>query len=288
MQTIWQLTYETIPGNGEQTRTFKSFALVKQEMKKMISRIDILSCTEDIRKGPHTVYRMAMADFLDDYVKRETFLGKKDRLPSDNPYDYEMLKTSPVGDSDGEAVDGIAAEDEVDDDLEDFDIDISKNNLCFDSYYEGRPHLATNMVTMEDEKEIYDFEFYMDRPAAEGKFRELQIRIVPLEYWGTSAYPLLILEALNHSYEHLDQKRLSWHIEAVHNTKIERKAIGRNIALLQDLGYDIRHDGAGYYIHKKASSLSEEEWQLIETSILNNPALDEAKKRQLIGKLSQL
>jgi biotin operon repressor len=112
--------------------------------------------------------------------------------------------------------------------------------------------------------------------------------LTPLQYWGTSSYPMLILRTLENSQEPLDQQRIISHIEAAYDTTIERKAIGRNITLLKDLGYDIQHNSEGYFIPKKAISLEQEDFQTIVESIKTNEALDEECKRELIDKLFEM
>jgi biotin operon repressor len=140
---------------------------------------------------------------------------------------------------------------------------------------------------MDDENKEYCFEFYVDR-APKNKLRELQMTLTPLQYWGTSSYPLLILRTLENSQEPLDQQRIISHIEATNDTTIERKAIGRNITLLKDLGYDIQHNGDGYFIPKKAPSLEQDDFQAIVESVNANEALDDDRKHKLIDKLFEL
>ena len=98
----------------------------------------------------------------------------------------------------------------------------------------------------------------------------------------------MILRTFENSKEPLDQQRIISHIEAAYDTTIERKAIGRNIALLKDLGYDIQHNSDGYFIPKKAISLEQEEFQAIVESIKTNKALDHDRKQELIDKLFEM
>ena len=70
MKTIWQLTYETKPGNGEQTKKYKSFAEAKKDIREIISQIYLTPYIKAIRtEGVHKAYRTAMADFLDNYIQ---------------------------------------------------------------------------------------------------------------------------------------------------------------------------------------------------------------------------
>ena len=134
---------------------------------------------------------------------------------------------------------------------------------------------------MDDEAKEYYFRFNVDR-APKSKLREVQMTLTPLQYWGTSSYPLLILRILENSNEPLNQQQIISRIEASYDTTIERKAIGRNIALLRDLGYDVMRDNTGYYITPKNSLLREEDFQVIVESVKANTELDDKRKRELI------
>lgn len=284
MKTIWQLTYETIPGNGEQTKKYKSFAEAKKDIREIISQIYLSPYIKAIRtEGVHKAYRTAMADFLSNYVSRTDFLSADEAIPSDNPDDYEYEKNHKFRDDAGEGVDDEDWYDEEEDidELDDFDIDISRDFLSFDCYYEGEPHLQTDMVVMDDDQKEYSFQFNVDR-APRNKFKEVQMTLTPLQYWGTSSYPLLILRILENSNEPLNQQQIISRIEASYDTTIERKAIGRNIALLKGLGYDVQRDNTGYYITPKNPLLKEEDFQVIVESVKANTELDDKRKRELI------
>jgi hypothetical protein len=142
---------------------------------------------------------------------------------------------------------------------------------------------------MTNEKETYYLDFFVDaRKAPKAKFTGVHMTLTPMQYWGTSAYPLMILRELERSQKPLDQQQIIAYIEAVYDTTVERKAIGRNISLLKDLGYDIQHNGAGYYISKKTSALEQNDFKTIVESINCNDALDDDRKRELIDKLFEM
>lgn len=280
MKTIWQLTYETIPGNGEQTKKYKSFSEAKKDIRKLISQIYISPYLKEIRtEGIHKAYRTAMANFLSNYVSRTDFLSADEAIPSDNPDDYEFEKEPQVKD-DADDNDWDEEDDEYDE-FNDFYISIDREFLSFKCLYEGEPHLQTDMVVMDDDKKEYSFQFYVDR-APRNKFKEVQMTLTPLQYWGTSSYPLLILRILENSNEPLNQQQIISRIEDSYDTTIDRKAIGRNIALLQDLGYDVQRDNTGYYITPKTPLLGEEDFQVIVESVKANTELDDTRKRELI------
>lgn len=291
MKTIWQLTYETKPGNdGVQTKKYKSFAEAKKDIREIISQIYLSPYIKAIRTdGVHKAYRIAMADFLDNYISRIDFLNIDESIPSDNPDDYEFERKSTIENDAGVSVDDDDwyDEDEETDEFADFDISITRDSLFVKCHYEGYPEINTDMLVMDDETKEYYFQFNVER-APKSKLREVQMTLVPLQYWGTSSYPMLILRTLENSQKPLDQQRIISRIEATYDTTIERKAIGRNITLLKDLGYDVQHNSEGYFIPKKAPALEQEDFQAIVESVNANEALDDDRKHKLIDKLFEL
>ena len=290
MKTIWQLTYETKPGNGEQTKKYKSFAEAKKDIREIISQIYLTPYIKAIRtEGVHKAYRTAMADFLDNYISRTDFLNIDESIPSDDPDDYEFELKPTIENDAGVSVDDDDCydEDEETDEFDDFDISITRDSLFVKCHYESYPELNTDMLVMEDETKEYYFHFNVDR-APKSKLREVQMTLTPLQYWGTSSYPMLILRTLENSQEPLDQQRIISHIESAYDTTIERKAVGRNITLLKDLGYDIQHNSEGYFIPKKAIPFEQEDFQAIVESIQVNETLDDERKRELIDKLLEM
>ena len=282
MKKTWTLTYECIPGNGVQKETFKSFDDVKQTVRYLISRIGVQHYTDEMRDGINIPYREAMARFIEGYVSREDFFRVGDALPSDDIADYPYEPEKIKNDSDMYVDDDWYDEDEETDDLNDFDITIREDSLVFECHGDELS-LRTNMVVMDNDEEFYEFKFFAER-VSKNKLRELtiELELTLNQPWGTSAYPVLILKALQNSNEHLNQQEIAT------RTAIERKAVGRNIALLKEIGYDIRHDGRGYYIPKKTSALEQNDFQTIVESINRNDALDDDKKRELIDKLFEM
>lgn len=282
MKKTWTLTYECIPGNGVQKETFKSFDDVKQTVRYLISRIGVQHYTDEMRDGINIPYREAMANFIESYVSRKDFFHDGDALPSDDIADYPYESEKIKNDSDMYIDDDWYDEDEETDELNDFDITIREDSLVFEC---GSDELSlrTNMVVMDEDEELYEFKFFAER-ALQDKLRELtiEVELTLNQPWGTSAYPVLILKVLQNSSEHLSQQEIAT------RTAIERKAVGRNIALLKEIGYDIRHDGQGYYIPKKRSVLEQNDFQIIVESIHCNDALDDDKKRELIDKLFEM
>ena len=282
MKKTWTLTYESLPGNGVQKETFKSFDDVKRTVREMISHIGVQHYTDEIRDGINIPYREAMASFIEGYVAREDFFHVGDALPSDDIADYPYESEKIKNDSDMYVDDDWYDENEETDELDDFDITIREDYLVFECHGDELS-LRTNMVVMDNDEEFYEFKFFTER-APKNKLRELtiELELTLNQPWGTAAYPVLILRALQNSNEHLSQTEIAT------RTAIERKAVGRNIALLKEIGYDIKHNGKGYYIPKKVSVLDQDDFQMIVESINCNNSLDDYKKRKLIDKLFEL
>lgn len=282
MKKTWTLTYESIPGNGVQKVTFKSFDDVKRTVREMISHIGVQHYTDEIRDGINIPYREAMARFIEGYVSREDFFRVGDALPSDDIADYPYEPEKIKNDYDMYVDDDWYDEDEETDELNDFNITIREDYLVFECYGDELS-LRTNMVVMDNDEEFYEFKFFAER-APKNRFRELtiELELTLNQRWGTSAYPVLILKTLQNSNENLNQQEIAT------RTAIERKAVGRNIALLKEIGYDIRHDGRGYYIPKKTSALEQNDFQTIVESINRNDTLDDDRKRELIDKLFEM
>ena len=281
MKKTWTLTYESIPGDGEQRKEYKSFQDVKRKIKELISNIGVQGYTNEIRDGIHATYRAEMANFIENYVSREDFYHENDSLPSDDAADYPYQAEKIKNDSDIYVDDDWYDEDEETDEFNDFDITIQEDYLVFECGKELS--LRTNMVVMDNDEEFYEFKFFSEH-APKNKFRELtiELELTLNQPWGTSAYPVLILQALQNSNEHLGQKQIAT------RTAIERKAVSRNIALLKEIGYNIKHDRKGYYIPKKACALEQKDFQTIVESINCNGTLDDDRKRELIGKLFEI
>ena len=116
----------------------------------------------------------------------------------------------------------------------------------------------------------------------------LQITLSPIHSFGTSAYPLLILRTLEEAIAPMDQRELIAQIQRTHGVTPERKAVGRNVALLKALGYDIRRERGGYVLLRESGSLTEGELRLLTDSVLANAALTADEREALIEKLLTL
>ena len=191
MKKTWTLTYESLPGNGVQKETFKSFDDVKRTVREMISHVGVQHYTDEIRDGINIPYREAMASFIEGYVSREDFFRVGDALPSDDIADYPYEPKKIKNDSDMYVDDDWYDEDEETDELNDFNITIREDYLVFECYGDELS-LRTNMVVMDNDEEFYEFKFFAER-APKNRLRELtiELELTLNQRWGTSAYPVL-------------------------------------------------------------------------------------------------
>ena len=78
-----------------------------------------------------------------------------------------------------------------------------------------------------------------------GRINAVYIRIDERVNYGTSAYPLMVWWALRK--EPRTQKQIVQSIRENRNIVIDRKAVGRHLQLLGDLGFPVRKCAEGYY-----------------------------------------
>lgn len=274
MKTTWLLTYELIyagtPSAGVQTKKYASFAKARAAVRALTRQVDPSPYACEMRKrgGDYAAYRRAMADLLEAFFTREDAREYFGGFPSSDAADY-------------------ATGEEEEDEPEEFEIDIGEDDFFFRYRGGAYPHIETNTVTMADETQDYRFSFYTEE-AETGTLGELQITLSPIHSFGTSAYPLLILRTLEEAIAPMDQRELIAQIQRTHGVTPERKAVGRNVALLKALGYDIRRERGGYVLLRESGSLTEGELRLLTDSVLANAALTADEREALIEKLLTL
>ena len=210
MKEVWRCQWETIPGDGEHTEDFPCLAAAKQAMRQKIAdSIDLNEYIADL--DPKA------ARFLGNYLSNPQF-------PKDDTDVPEEYKEPEHG-----------------------ELMLDSGFIVWDYPYDAYPKLDTNLVLEDSNDGTYRFEFAYECPEeATGRgVIGLSIRIDPHMDYGTSAYPLMVLFALRD--EPATQKQLAHRIREIWETEIDRKAIGRHLQLLQDLGFPVQHGPEGYY-----------------------------------------
>ncbi len=95
-----------------------------------------------------------------------------------------------------------------------------------------------------------------------------------------------ILEEYSDSEHPLKQNDIIRLLERDYGIECERKAVGRNISYLKEMGYDIETDGRGTYLATRA--LENSELRLLIDSVLSSRHINSTHSEQLIEKLIQL
>lgn len=210
MKEVWICRWEVIPGNGEQTEQFPNLAAAKQAMRQKIADcIDLQDYIADLEPQ--------VADFLGRFLSDPQFPQSKNDIPDD----YEDPEY-------GELYLGAGA-------------------IDWEYPYDAYPRLHTNMVLASVEHEDCHFDFWYECPeeAISNGVKALSISISPRMDYGTSAYPLMVLCALRKYPQ--TQEQIMRMIYDIWDTTIDRKAVGRHLQLLQDMGLPVQHGPDGYY-----------------------------------------
>lgn len=84
----------------------------------------------------------------------------------------------------------------------------------------------------------------------------------------------------------LHQGRIVELLESKYGIAVERKAIGRNLTLLRDAGFEIESNGGGFYLNSRL--FEDSELQLLIDSVLASRHISTAHSKELIDKLCLL
>lgn len=101
-----------------------------------------------------------------------------------------------------------------------------------------------------------------------------------------------ILEEHSGYHHPLKQEDIGDYLKQEYCIEMERKAISRNISMLQEAGMDIQHtrgekrDGGGYYVGKRL--FNEAELRLMIDAVLSSKHLTEKQSKEMIRKLCSL
>lgn len=84
----------------------------------------------------------------------------------------------------------------------------------------------------------------------------------------------------------LTQTDIIEHLRREYGTELDRRAVGRNISLLEDAGMDIFHTKDGVYL--KCLLFEDEELKLLIDGVNSSPFITDRQSEELIGKLCSL
>ncbi len=97
---------------------------------------------------------------------------------------------------------------------------------------------------------------------------------------------LQILEAYTDSAHPLTHDEIVKKLDFLYNITVERKAVGRNIALLQEAGYDIETTNKGSYLNSRL--FEDSELRLLSDSVLASQHITAKHSKELIEKIASL
>lgn len=209
MKEVWKCRWETIPGDGEHIENFPTLTAARQAMRQKIAdHINLEEYLADLEPQA--------AAFLGSFLSDPQFPRSK----ADIPAEYE------------EPEDGVLI--------------LDSGYIRWDYPYDAFPRMNTNLVLDDADSDDYTFDFWYEYPeeATGNGAKGLSISISSHMDYGTSAYPLMVLFALREYPQ--TQEQIIRTISETWNTVIDRKAVGRHLQLLQDLGFPVQHSLQGY------------------------------------------
>ena len=230
-------------------RRYESFDSAKKAIRKRINKIDISQYTNNMRQGINSAYRNRVADLIEALLHADAFFTSDDDIPTDSEYN------------------NIDQYDEPADSFSDFSLECDGSEYLMFEYKEGAsPLIKTDMLTPENEEYTYEFLYKARKNSKDDKnsVKYMEIGLNPVYSLEKSAYPILILRAIQSSDKPITQEEIIKTIRKENKLSTEdgrelcvnmdRKTIQRNIDLLRKCGYNVEHSPRkGYYIPRERS-----------------------------------
>lgn len=218
MKTEWICSWQLIPGGVEQTKTFSTQETARKAMAKVLTdAVDLKGYINALRNEEGEDCGSS-ADFLEKFLSDLTIPNRKDEVPPHLEIpDHCLLEISP------------------------------DEGFRWGYMRKECPLLVVSHVYYGSDGHpfIVDFGYENPKVIGRGRINAVYIRIDEHVSYGTSAYPLLVWWAVHK--EPRTQKQIVRAIRENWNIVIDRKAVGRHLQLLQDLGFPVQHGLDGYY-----------------------------------------
>ena len=259
MKRQWVCTWETLPGDGRHREVFSSFAAAKRAMRQKIAEnVDVAEYLDWLELYEEGEDCKELAVYLRKYLSDPEFPRTADDIP-------DILDLS-------EMCDAV----------------VHPDYLRWKYGYNGVPGIETNLVIGKQPLREYNFAFWHERPDHPPikAIKSFGFTITPETIHGTSAYPLLILKQLND--EPQTQQEIIDAIAKEYGCVIDRKAVGRHIDLLKELGYNIQHDQDGYTLSTSPNLLTGMEKNLLIDCVRAYPHMSETLRETLLMKVGCL
>ena len=218
METAWICRWQYIPGTTKHFETYPTLELAREAMAKVLNNAVDLKEYIQLLRSEEGEDCGSSADFLEKFLADLNFPESEEEIPphSDIP-DHCFLS--------------INAED----------------GFWWDYKVGQYPSIHARHIYYGDDNYPYTIDVAFENPKRITPDRVNSVRIQMDEriVYDPHAYPFLVLWVLDEKPQNQTQIRNK--IWENFSTEIDRKTIGRHLALLQNLGYPIQHNVDGYF-----------------------------------------
>lgn len=279
-------------------RRFRTFEGAQKKTQELISEkfsdgIDLLSYLQELRKGPHTSYRIAIADFIEKLILSGAFFESKKQIPSFSAKDYPCDKYNKYKNIN-------IWRDDAGNQIEDNEIYTAENkfeifgsphpeNMTFRYPHGAYPKIRTDIHILDKKSSnryisfSFQFKFIRKEMLEYGQISEFVVTLRDGFETNKSTYSAQILELLKRSDKPLKQHEIAEIIG------VDRKTVWRNIGALVEAGAKIEKDEHNaYYLSQTGDRLSYEDIDIIKKSIVLNPNISTEEKERLMELLSKI
>ncbi len=217
MKTQWICKWQYIPGGNAQTEIYPTREAARAAMAKILNNGVNLKAYIQALRNEDGEDCSASADFLEKFLSDLALPELKDDIP--------------------------CHEDLPDHCLLEIDTDIIRWRYKRNNW----PSLVAGHVFYENDRFPFVVDFAFENPSAIAPAQPNAVWIEIDEHfdYGTSAYPLMVWIALDTAPK--TQDGIIRTIAETWDTVIDRKAVGRHLQLLEDLGFGVQHSREGYY-----------------------------------------
>lgn len=221
MKTEWHCRWQYIPGHEKHFETYPTQKAAREAMAKVLTNaIDLKQYIHAFRNEEGEDCGSS-ADFLEKFLSDLTIPESEDEIP-------------PHLDIPGHCL-----------------LEIDPNEGFRWGYMRGEcPSLQVSHVYYGGAGCPFVVDFAYENPVEITPNRVNSVRIQIDEHinYGKSAYPLMILRVLDDTPK--TQEEIIREVYERYDTKMERKAVGRHLKLLQDMGFPVHKSKDGYHIGK--------------------------------------